>query len=75
MAKKTTTKTKSKKKNLLKKEPKAVPNLTYEEKVALKTSGVPGAVKKVKAPEEPTSHVQFVRARPKTAINDRIRNR
>jgi len=73
MAKKT--KTKSKKKDLLKKEPKAVPNLTYEEKVALKTSGVPGAVKKEKAPETPTSTVQFIRARPKTAINDRIRNR
>ena len=68
-------KTKTKKKDLLKKEPKASPNLTYEEKVALKTSGVPGAVKKEKAPADPTSHVQFVRARPKTAINDRIRNK
>ncbi len=73
MAKKT--KTKSKKKDLLKKEPKAAPNLTYEEKVALKTSGVPGAVKKEKAPETPAPQVQFIRARPKTAINDRIRNR
>ncbi len=73
MAKKT--KTKIKKKDLLKKEPKAEPNLTYEEKVALKTSGVPGAVKKEKAPETPTPTVQFIRARPKTAINDRIRNR
>tara|TARA_Y100001937_G_C7026482_1_gene288002 strand:- start:202 stop:426 length:225 start_codon:yes stop_codon:yes gene_type:complete len=74
MAKKT--KTKSKKKDLLKKEPKAVPNLTYEEKVAIKTSGVPGKVKKEKENNRaPAPAVQFIRARPKTAINDRVRNR
>ena len=51
-------KKKSTKKNLLKKEPKAPKNMTYEEKVALKTSGVPGKTKTVEPPKEvkPDSH-------------------
>ena len=72
MAKKKTTK-----KNLLKKQPKAPKNMTYEEKVALKTSGVPGKTKKVEPPKEvkPDSHVQYVTARPATPVNSRDRNR
>ncbi len=74
MAKK---KSKTAKKNLLKKEPKTPANLTYEEKVALKTSGVPGKTKTVEPPKEvkPDSHVQYITARPKTPVNSRDRNR
>tara|TARA_R100000951_G_C2650034_1_gene184075 strand:- start:2354 stop:2575 length:222 start_codon:yes stop_codon:yes gene_type:complete len=69
-------KTKTKKKDLLKKEPAKSPNLTYEEKVAIKTSGVPTKTKTVDPPKsvEKDSHVQFVRARPATPINGRERN-
>ena len=72
MAKKKTTK-----KNLLKKEPVAPKNMTYEEKVALKTSGVPGKTKTVEPPKEITrdSHVQYITARPATPVNNRERNR
>lgn len=70
-------KKKSTKKNLLKKEPKTPSNMTYEEKVALKTSGVPGKTKTVEPPKEvkPDSHVQYITARPKTPVNQRERNR
>jgi len=67
----------SKKKNLLKKEPQPVPNLTYEELIAIKTSGTPGVEKNTKktvAPTSSDSHVQYVSARPKTKINDRYRD-
>tara|TARA_R110000744_G_scaffold368968_1_gene479034 strand:- start:360 stop:581 length:222 start_codon:yes stop_codon:yes gene_type:complete len=70
-------KAKTKKKDLLKKEPKKVPNLSYEERVAIKTSGVPESAKKAKTetPAATTAKIQHIRARPKTWINDRKRNR
>ena len=70
-------KEKTTKKNLLKKEPKAPKNMTYEEKVALKTSGVPGKTKTVEHPKEekPDSHVQYITALPETPFNSRDLNR
>ena len=66
-----------KRKNLLKKDPVAPSNMTFEEKVELKTTGT---IKKTKTVERkevlaPDSHVQYVTPRVKTPINDRMRNK
>tara|TARA_R110000751_G_scaffold156116_2_gene261594 strand:- start:1812 stop:2024 length:213 start_codon:yes stop_codon:yes gene_type:complete len=66
---------KKKRKNLLKKDPVAPPNMPYEEKVELKTTGKIKTTKTVTKKEilTPDSHIQYVKPRIKTPINDRIR--
>ena len=66
-----------KRKNLLKKDPVTPSNMSYKEKVELKTTGkitkTTTVAKKVEL--SPDSHVQYVKPRVKTPINDRIRNK
>jgi|TARA_R110000796_G_scaffold215488_1_gene331470 hypothetical protein len=64
-----------KRKNILKKDPVSPSNLSYEEKVEFKTTGKIEKKETVKKQEEaPDSHVQYVKPRVKTSINDRMRN-
>jgi|TARA_R110000787_G_scaffold178535_1_gene290353 hypothetical protein len=64
-----------KRKNLLKKDPVTPPNMSYEEKVELKTTGKIKKKEVVKKEElSSDSHVQYVKPRVKTSINDRMRN-
>jgi|TARA_R110002124_G_scaffold132004_1_gene294487 hypothetical protein len=67
---------KKKRTNLLKKDPVAPPNMSYEEKVELKSTGK--LKTKTVAKKEilsPDSHIQYVKPRVKTSINDRTRNK
>ncbi len=65
-----------KRKNLAKNKPVVPPNMTFEEKVELKSKGKLKA-KTIEKKEvlTPDSHVQYVKPRVKTPINDRIRTR
>tara|TARA_R110002012_G_scaffold16404_3_gene63378 strand:- start:4121 stop:4354 length:234 start_codon:yes stop_codon:yes gene_type:complete len=74
-----------KRKNLLKNDPITPANLSYEERVKRTTSVAKKEKKEVKEevkeevksvkekPLTPTSHIQFITARPKTNINARER--
>jgi len=66
-----------KRKDLLKKDKPVADNLSYEKKVDMFATVVNPKTKEKKVqtskPITPDSHVQFVRARPKTAINERER--
>jgi hypothetical protein len=64
-----------KRKDLLKKDKPDAPNLSYEKKVDMVATVVkPKKENKPTPPPKPDSHVQYVRARPKTAINGRDRH-
>mgnify|MGYP003112651255 CR=1 FL=1 len=65
-------------KNLLKTDAETASNLSYENKVKIKSTVVVPAKpvkEKTKTPEVSDSHVQYVRARPTTPINQRQRNK
>jgi len=65
-----------KRKNLAKNKPVTPPNMSFEEKVELKSTGKLKAKTIEKKPVlAPDSHIQYVKPRVKTPINDRIRNK
>ncbi len=64
-----------KRKNLAKNKPVPPPNMSYEEKVELKTKGKLKAKTIEKPVLTPDSHIQYVKPRVKTPINDRVRNK
>lgn len=66
---------KKKRKNLLKKDPVIPKNMSYEEKVELKSTGKIKTKTVERKEVVADSHIQYVSARVKTPINDRIRNK
>jgi len=64
-----------KRKNIAKNKPVTPPNMSFEEKVELKSTGKLKA-KTIKKPVlTPDSHIQYVKPRVKTPVNDRVRNK